>query len=126
MISLEIGYARISTGLQNSDLQEDSLNKFDREEIFTDHISGAKSNRPGLEIAIDFIHSGDTLIVWCLDRLGRDMEDLISVVNRLNECGVSLHSIQKSVTMDKLNSTRQLMLHLFVAFAEFEHDLILE
>ncbi|MBD9927878.1 recombinase family protein, partial [Enterococcus faecalis] len=55
MIFLKIGYARVSTGLQNLDLQEDSLNKFGCEKIFSDHMSGAKSNRPGLETAIDFV-----------------------------------------------------------------------
>ena len=63
VIFLKIGYARVSTGLQNLDLQEDSLNKFGCEKIFTDHMSGAKSNRPGLETAIDFVRSGDTLVV---------------------------------------------------------------
>lgn len=123
---LKIGYARVSTGLQNLDLQEDSLNKFGCEKIFTDHISGAKSNRPGLETAIDFVRPGDTLVVWRLDRLGRNMEDLISIVNRLNERGVGFHSLQENITMDKSSSTGQLMFHLFAAFAEFERNLILE
>ena len=101
VIFLKIGYARVSTGLQNLDLQEDSLKQFGCEKIFTDHMSGAKSNRPGLEIAIDFVRSGDTLVVWRLDRLGRNMEDLISIVNRLNERGVSFHSHQENITMDK-------------------------
>lgn len=126
MIFLKIGYARVSTGLQNLDLQEDSLNKFGCEKIFTDHISGAKNNRPGLEMAIDFVRAGDTLVVWRLDRLGRNMEDLISLVNRLNERGVSFHSLQENITMDKSSSTGQLMFHLFAAFAEFERNLILE
>lgn len=123
---MKIGYDRVSTGLQNLDLQEDSLNKFGCEKIFTDHMSGAKSNRPGLEMAIDFVRSGDTLVVWRLDRLGRNMEDLISIVNRLNERGVSFHSLQENITMDKSSSTGQLMFHLFAAFAEFERNLILE
>lgn len=126
VIFLKIGYARVSTGLQNLDLQEDSLNKFSCEKIFTDHMSGAKSNRPGLEMAIDFVRSGDTLVVWRLDRLGRNMEDLISIVNRLNERGVSFHSLQENITMDKSSSTGQLMFHLFATFAEFERNLILE
>ena len=126
MIFLKIGYARVSTGLQNLDLQEDSLNKFGCEKIFSDHMSGAKSNRPGLETAIDFVRSGDTLVVWRLDRLGRNMEDLISIVNRLNERGVSFHSVQENITMDKSSSTGQLLFHLFAAFAEFERNLILE
>ena len=80
----------------------------------------------GLEMAIDFVRSGDTLVVWRLDRLGRNMEDLISIVNRLNERGVSFHSLQENITMDKSSSTGQLMFHLFAAFAEFERNLILE
>lgn len=126
VIFLKIGYARVSTGLQNLDLQEDSLKKFGCEKIFTDYMSGAKNNRPGLETAIDFVRSGDTLVVWRLDRLGRNMEDLISIVNRLNERGVSFHSLQENITMDKSSSTGQLMFHLFAAFAEFERNLILE
>lgn len=54
------------------------------------------------------------------------MEDLISIVNRLNERGVSFHSLQENITMDKSSSTGQLMFHLFAAFAEFERNLILE
>ncbi|WP_439444153.1 recombinase family protein [Listeria aquatica] len=123
---MKIGYARVSTGLQNLDLQMDSLEKFGCEKIFKDHISGAKSKRPGLEDAIDFCRSGDTLVVWRLDRLGRNMEDLIRIVNQLNENGVSFHSLQENITMDKSSSTGQLIFHLFAAFAEFERNLILE
>ena len=123
---LKIGYARSYTILHNLDLQEDSLEKFGCEKVFTDHMSGAKSNRPGLEIAIEFVRSGDALVVWRLDRLGRNMEDLITIVNRLNNRGVSFHSLQENITMDKSSSTGQLMFHLFAAFAEFERNLILE
>ena len=123
---LKIGYARSYTILHNLDLQEDSLEKFGCEKVFKDHMSGAKSNRPGLETAIEFVRSGDTLVVWRLDRLGRNMEDLITIVNRLNNRGVSFHSLQENITMDKSSSTGQLMFHLFAAFAEFERNLILE
>ena len=123
---LKIGYARSYTILHNLDLQEDSLEKFGCEKVFTDHMSGAKSNRPGLETAIEFVRSGDTLVVWRLDRLGRNMEDLITIVNRLNNRGVSFQSLQENITMDKSSSTGQLMFHLFAAFAEFERNLILE
>ena len=123
---LKIGYARSYTILHNLDLQEDSLEKFGCEKVFTDHMSGARSNRPGLETAIEFVRSGDTLVVWRLDRLGRNMEDLITIVNRLNNRGVSFHSLQENITMDKSSSTGQLMFHLFAAFAEFERNLILE
>ncbi|MDJ1089835.1 recombinase family protein [Macrococcoides caseolyticum] len=123
---MKIGYARVSTGLQNLDLQQDSLTNYGCEKIFTDKVSGAKSNRPGLESAIEFARAGDVVVVWRLDRLGRNMEDLISIVNALNNRGICFHSIQENITMDKSSSTGQLLFHLFAAFAEFERNLILE
>nr|P18358.1 RecName: Full=Transposon Tn552 resolvase [Staphylococcus aureus]CAA36950.1 unnamed protein product [Staphylococcus aureus] len=123
---MKIGYARVSTGLQNLNLQEDRLNAYGSEKIFSDHISGSKSKRPGLDKAIEFARSGDTIVVWRLDRLGRNMEDLITLVNELNERGVSFHSLEENITMDKSTSTGQLLFHLFAAFAEFERNLILE
>lgn len=123
---MKIGYARVSTGLQNLNLQEDRLNQYGCEKIFSDHISGAKSKRPGLDKAIEFARSGDTIVVWRLDRLGRNMADLITLVNELNNRGVSFHSLEENITMDKSSSTGQLLFHLFAAFAEFECNLILE
>ena len=123
---MKIGYARVSTGLQNLDLQEDQLNQYGCEKIFSDHISGSRSKRPGLDKAIEFARSGDTIVVWRLDRLGRNMEDLITLVNELNNRGVSFHSLEENITMDKSSSTGQLLFHLFAAFAEFERNLILE
>ena len=58
---------------------------------------------------IEFARSGDTIVVWRLDRLGRNMEDLIILVNELNERGVSFHSLEKNITMDKSGSTGQLL-----------------
>ncbi|EKS26871.1 recombinase family protein, partial [Staphylococcus epidermidis] len=123
---MKIGYARVSTGFQNLNLQEDRLNQYGCEKIFSDHISGAKSKRPGLDKAIEFARSGDTIVVWRLDRLGRNMADLITLVNELNNRGVSFHSLEENITMDKSSSTGQLLFHLFAAFAEFERNLILE
>ena len=123
---MKIGYARVSTGLQNLNLQEYQLNQYGCEKIFSDHISGSKSKRPGLDKAIEFARSGDTIVVWRLDRLGRNMEDLITLVNELNNRGVSFHSLEENITMDKSSSTGQLLFHLFAAFAEFERNLILE
>ena len=123
---MKIGYARVSTGLQNLNLQEYQLNQYGCEKIFSDHISGSKSKRPGLDKAIEFARAGDPIVVWRLDRLGRNMEDLITLVNELNNRGVSFHSLEENITMDKSSSTGQLLFHLFAAFAEFERNLILE
>ena len=122
---MKIGYARVSTGLQNLNLQEYQLNQYGCEKIFSDH-KWIKSKRPGLDKAIEFARAGDTIVVWRLDRLGRNMEDLITLVNELNNRGVSFHSLEENITMDKSSSTGQLLFHLFAAFAEFERNLILE
>lgn len=96
------------------------------DKIVTDYISGTKSKRPKLESAIEFAREGDSIVVWRLDRLGRNMKDLISVANRLNNQGGSFHNLQENITMEKSSSTSQLIFYLFAAFAEFEQYLILE
>lgn len=98
---MKVGYARVSTGLQNLDLQQDSLMNFGCEKIFVDKISGIKTKREGLTEALNFVRKGDTLVVWRLDRLGRNMQELIQVVNDLNEKGISFYSLQENITMDK-------------------------
>lgn len=79
-----------------------------------------------MEEALRFVHSGDTIVVWRLDRLGRNMQYLIKIVNDLNDRGISFHSLQENITMDKASATGQLMFHLFAALAEFERNLIQE
>ncbi len=64
-----VGYARVSTQDQTLDLQKDTLDKGGCERVFTDTISGSKAERPGLDQALHFLRSGDTLVVWRLDRL---------------------------------------------------------
>ena len=126
MILVLIGYSRVSTGLQNLDLQTDALIQHGCSKIFHDKMSGTKKQRPGLEESLEYAREGDTIVVWRLDRLGRNMQDLIQIVNTLNEHGVAFHSLQENLTMDKSNATGQLMFHLFAAFAEFERNLIEE
>lgn len=126
MILVLIGYARVSTGLQNLDLQSDALTQHGCTKIYYDKMSGTKKKRPGLEEALKYARKGDTIVVWRLDRLGRNMQDLIQIVNNLNERGIGFHSLQENLTMDKSNATGQLMFHLFAAFAEFERNLIEE
>jgi len=121
-----IGYARVSTGLQNLDLQIDALTQYGCGKIFHDKMSGSKKQRPGLEEALQYARQGDTIVVWRLDRLGRNMQDLIDLVNNLNDLSIGFHSIQENLTMDRSNATGQLMFHLFAAFAEFERNLIQE
>ncbi|BAY91335.1 resolvase [Tolypothrix sp. PCC 7601] len=72
-----IGYARISTDDQNLNLQMDALQLAGCEKIYSDRISGAKAVRPGLTLALEVARTGDVLVVWRLDRLGRSLKDLL-------------------------------------------------
>ena len=121
---MNIGYARVSSQDQNLDLQNDALKAAGCENIYTDKMSGAKTNRPGLEEILGFIRKGDTLVVWRLDRLGRSLKHLIQVLNILDERGVYFKSIQES--LDTSTPGGKLIFHVFGALAEFERDIIRE
>jgi DNA invertase Pin-like site-specific DNA recombinase len=121
-----IGYARVSTGFQNLDLQTAALTQYGCVKIFHDKISGSTKQRTGIEKALQYACQGDTIVVWRLDRLGRNMQELIDLVNNLYEQSIGFHSLQENITMDRSNAIGQLMFHLFAAFAEFERNLIQE
>jgi len=121
---MQIGYARVSTDEQTLDLQLDALKAAGCERLFTDQVSGAKADRPGLQQAIDQLCAGDTLVVWRLDRLGRSLRHLIETVQALAQRGVGFKSLTE--TIDTTNSSGKLIFHIFGALAEFERDLIRE
>lgn len=83
-----IGYARVSTEDQHLDLQHDALREVGFEKTFEDKKSGAKTDRPGLASALDYARAGDQLVVWCLDRLGRSLPDLIALVRERTRAGL--------------------------------------
>jgi DNA invertase Pin-like site-specific DNA recombinase len=119
-----IGYARVSTEEQNSNLQVDALKKAGCEKIYQDKISGAKKERPGLDKALEHLREGDTLVVWRLDRLGRSLKDLIQRVQELQDRGIGFLSLQENI--DTTTSGGKLVFHIFGSLAEFERDLIRE
>src|ERR671920_273625 len=119
-----IGYARVSTNEQNLSLQRDALEKAGCEQIYTDQVSGTKARRPGLEEAFSHLRSGDTLVVWRLDRLGRSLRHLIDTVTELQEKGIGFKSLQESI--DTTTSGGKLVFHIFGALAEFEREIIRE
>lgn len=119
-----IGYARVSTGDQALDLQNDALVKAGCERVFTDVASGGIPDRHGLSEALDFVRPGDTLVVWKLDRLGRSLRHLIDVVTNLQQNGIGFRSLQESI--DSTSSGGKLIFHVFAALAEFERDIIRE
>ena len=119
-----IGYARVSTNEQNLSLQRDALEKAGCEQIYTDQVSGTKARRPGLEQAFSHLRSGDTLVVWRLDRLGRSLRHLIDTVTDLQEKGIEFKSLTESI--DTRTSGGKLVFHIFGALAEFEREIIKE
>lgn len=119
-----IGYARVSTSEQNPHLQQDALAVAGCEECFTDTASGVKSDRPGLQAALAACRSGDTLVVWKLDRLGRSLPHLVETIQSLDKRGIGFRSLQEQ--LDTTTSGGRLIFHIFASLAEFERDLIRE
>lgn len=123
---MNVGYARVSTGDQNFDLQRDALLTAgcDESKIFTDKLSGGRDDRPGLAQALEYVREGDTLVVWRLDRLGRSLSHLIETTTGLEQRGVGFKSLQEGI--DSTTSGGRLVFHIFGALAEFERSLIRE
>jgi hypothetical protein len=94
-----LGYARVSTIDQNLALQRDALAEAGCGRIFTEQLSGAVTDRPALREALEFARSGDTLIVWKLDRLARSMKQLIETVEELRLKGIGFRSLTDSGTI---------------------------
>ena len=119
-----IGYARISTRDQNTDLQLDALKKAGCERIFEETASGAKRDRPELQSALDFIRAGDTLVIWKLDRLARSTRQLLDTVEELAKLGIGLKTLTQDI--DTNTAGGRLIFTVFGAIAEFEREIIRE
>lgn len=119
-----IGYARVSTDDQNLDLQRDALQKAGCQLIYEETASGKNAARLELAQCRKALRTGDTLVVWRLDRLGRSLPDLISIISELDAEGIGFQSIHEKIETD--SATGKLIFHVFAALAEFERNLIRE
>ncbi len=120
---MKIGYARVSTAAQNLDMQVSALTDAGCEKIYTEKVSGV-GDRTELKNALKFLRDGDCLAVYKLDRLGRNMKDLLSIIEQLQQRNVSLVSLRDNI--DTGSTTGKLIMHIFASLAEFERDLIKE
>jgi DNA invertase Pin-like site-specific DNA recombinase len=122
-----LGYARVSTDDQDLSLQIDALTKqgIPTASIFMDKLSGAKTDRPGLAKCLAALQSGDVLVVWRLDRLGRSMRHLITLVEDLRSRGVGFRSLSEGA-IDTTCASGELIFNIFSALAQFERRLIQE
>lgn len=124
MAKQRIGYIRVSSIDQNPERQ---LENISTDRIFTDQASGKDTHRPELEALINFIRSGDTLVVHSMDRLARNLDDLRRIVQLLTSKGVHIEFIKEGLTFTGEDSPMaHLMLSVMGAFAEFERALIRE
>jgi len=119
-----IGYARVSTTDQTPDLQIDALKSAGAHRIFIETASGAKTDRPQLAAALDYLRPGDTLAVWKLDRLARSIGQLIDAIDALDRAGCGFRSLTEAI--DTTSPTGKLVFHIFSALTEFERSIIRE
>lgn len=122
---MKVGYARVSTDDQSIALQLDALKRAGCECIFEDEgISGLAVSRPALNRALCTLQRGDTLVTWKLDRLGRSLAHLISLISDLERRGIAFHSLSEAI--DTSTAGGRLIFHVMGALAEFERTLISE
>lgn len=117
------GYARVSTPDQQLHLQTDALQAYGCTEVVQEKVSSGKE-RPALQRLLPQLRPGDTLVVWKLDRLGRSLKDLVTLVTGFQQQGVQFVSLQDH--LDTTTAQGRLMFNLFASLAEFERDLIRE
>lgn len=118
----KVGYRRVSSIEQNLDRQE----LVGCEKVFEEKASGADKERKALKDMIDWVREGDSVVVWSIDRLARDLRDLQDIVCKLIDKGVSISFLSEGLTFSasKEDAFAKLQLHLIGAFAEFERSII--
>jgi len=119
-----LGYARVSTTAQNPSLQLDALNEAGCERIFTDTASGARSDRPELAKALDYLRADDVFVVWRLDRLGRSLPHLVQTMADLEDRKIGFRSLTEG--LDTTSAAGRFVVGVFMSLAAFERDLIRE
>lgn len=119
-----VGYARVSTRDQNAALQRDALNAVGCVRVFEETASGASRDRVQLAATLDYMRSGDTLVVWKLDRLARSLKQLIETIEDLEKRGIGFRSLTEAI--DTTTAGGRLVFQIFGALSEFERQIIRE
>jgi DNA invertase Pin-like site-specific DNA recombinase len=120
-----LGYARVSTIEQNADLQTRALNEAGCLKVYTDHgVSGTKARRPQLDKLLEHARAGDELVVWKLDRLGRNTRQLLDLIDHLDSQGMHFRSLTEGIATT--GPMGKAMLTVMSAFAQLERDQLAE
>ena len=121
---MKIGYARVSTHEQSLDMQLDSLANAGCEKIYSEKVSSGKAERIELNKVLEYLRSGDTLIVYKLDRLARSLKELLNINANLKEKGINFISITENINIS--TPTGELFLNILGSIAQFEREMIKE
>ncbi len=121
---MKIGYARVSTQEQNLELQLDALKAVGCEQIYKEKVSAVGSERVQLIKMVDSLRTGDIVVVWKLDRLGRSLKELIERVSDFQQSGIGFVSLNDSI--DTTTPQGRLVFNIFASLAEFEREIIRE
>jgi len=121
----KIGYARVSTADQNPEMQLDALSAAGCLKVYTDTATGTKVDRPQWIRCLEDLRPGDTLVIWKIDRLGRNLRDLIDIVTTLEARGVGVQSLTNGI-VDTTTAHGKLVFGMFALMADYEAALIRE
>lgn len=121
---MQIGYARVSKGDQDSALQLRALEEAGISRVFKEQASGGRWDRPELHKALEQLREGDVLVVWKLDRLSRSLKDLLTLLERIEQRGAGFRSLTENI--DTTTSAGRMMMQMVGSFAEFERAMIRE
>ena len=121
LFGIRFGYTRVSTVAQTLHQQHDALKAAGASKIYSDTMSGARDDRPGLAALMDQLRAGDTVVVWKLDRLGRNMLHILETVKALTEMGVTLVSTSDGI--DSSTAAGRMMIGVLGSLAEYEREL---
>jgi DNA invertase Pin-like site-specific DNA recombinase len=119
-----VGYVRVSTVAQTLDQQNAALEAAGVTKTFADTMSGARDDRPGLAALLEYVREGDTVVVWKLDRLGRNTLHILETVKAMTERGVTLISTTDGI--DSSTAAGRMMIGVLGSLAEYERELIKE
>lgn len=121
---MKFGYARVSRTDQNLDMQIDALTKYGVDEIYEEKVSGTKQSRPELVILLGKLRTGDTLVVWKLDRLGRTVRQLLALSEEFQAKGINFVSLTEN--FDTTTAMGKACFNIWCVLAQMERDVIAE
>ena len=119
---MKIGYARVSTKEQHLDMQLEALKAAGCEKIFSEKMTGRQQNRPELDACLSFLREGDTLVVYKLDRLGRSLKNILTLLEDFKNRGIQFTSLQDNISTEgAIGQQRSISMDFKLVFQPYSH-----